>query len=236
MRSGKDLLANSWFYLIVAFYILAGYTTLVSGDQIASRLFDEDRYFENIGAISLLASSLILFYGFWKSLKSKKIDLNLRMRQIFFIGLGVVFFFGFGEEISWGQRIFHIATPEAIAAINVQDETNIHNIAIFEYGLKFETVFDLMWGILAFAVPIAALLSKEIKRFVERFVVVPYLGIGLIFLFNYLMAKAAFVVFQPNYTFDFLPFAQAVQEVKESNYELFFVLYAINIIRNLSAD
>ncbi|MCB0103938.1 MAG: hypothetical protein KDD74_17955 [Anaerolineales bacterium] len=236
MRSGKDLLANSWFYLIVAFYILAGYTTLVSGDQIASRLFDEDRYFENIGAISLLASSLILFYGFWKSLKSKKIDLNLRMRQIFFIGLGVVFFFGFGEEISWGQRIFHIATPEAIAAINVQDETNIHNIAIFEYGLKFETVFDLMWGILAFAVPIAALLSKEIKRFVERFVVVPYLGIGLIFLFNYLMAKAAFVVFQPNYTFDFLPFAQAVQEVKESNYELLFVLYAINIIRNLSAD
>lgn len=236
MRSGKDLLANSWFYLIVAFYILAGYTTLVSGDQIASRLFDEDRYFENIGAIGLLASSLILFYGFWKSLKSKKIDLNLRMRQIFFIGLGVVFFFGFGEEISWGQRIFHIATPEAIAAINVQDETNIHNIAIFEYGLKFETVFDLMWGILAFAVPIAALLSKEIKRFVERFVVVPYLGIGLIFLFNYLMAKAAFVVFQPNYTFDFLPFAQAVQEVKESNYELLFVLYAINIIRNLSAD
>lgn len=33
-----------------------------------------------------------------------------------------------GEEISWGQRIFHWITPGALEDINNQGETNIHNI------------------------------------------------------------------------------------------------------------
>lgn len=32
-----------------------------------------------------------------------------------------------GEEISWGQWLFHWSTPEAIAAGNLQNETNLHN-------------------------------------------------------------------------------------------------------------
>lgn len=34
-----------------------------------------------------------------------------------------------GEELSWGQRIFGWATPDSIAAINKQGETNLHNMA-----------------------------------------------------------------------------------------------------------
>jgi hypothetical protein len=33
------------------------------------------------------------------------------------------------EEISWGQRIFGFATPEAVKNINSQKELNIHNIS-----------------------------------------------------------------------------------------------------------
>lgn len=33
-----------------------------------------------------------------------------------------------GEEISWGQRIFGFPMPDALGAINKQDETNLHNI------------------------------------------------------------------------------------------------------------
>jgi hypothetical protein len=32
-----------------------------------------------------------------------------------------------GEEISWGQQILHWSTPEQWAAINDQNETNLHN-------------------------------------------------------------------------------------------------------------
>jgi tetratricopeptide (TPR) repeat protein len=46
---------------------------------------------------------------------------------------GVVLFslaclFVAGEEISWGQRIFHIAVPARFAALNTQGELNLHNL------------------------------------------------------------------------------------------------------------
>jgi len=34
-----------------------------------------------------------------------------------------------GEEISWGQSIFHWQTPEVISRINDQNETNLHNMS-----------------------------------------------------------------------------------------------------------
>jgi hypothetical protein len=37
-------------------------------------------------------------------------------------------FFLTGEEISWGQRLLGWATPDQLAAINEQDETNLHNL------------------------------------------------------------------------------------------------------------
>jgi hypothetical protein len=33
-----------------------------------------------------------------------------------------------GEEVSWGQRLLGMGTPEALAEVNVQGETNLHNI------------------------------------------------------------------------------------------------------------
>ncbi len=43
-----------------------------------------------------------------------------------FFSLGL--FFIFGEEISWGQRIFGIVLPQFFAENNVQGETTIHNL------------------------------------------------------------------------------------------------------------
>ena len=34
-----------------------------------------------------------------------------------------------GEEISWGQSLFHWQTPEVISRINDQNETNLHNMS-----------------------------------------------------------------------------------------------------------
>jgi hypothetical protein len=46
------------------------------------------------------------------------------VHAIFAIG----FFFCFGEEISWAQRIIGFTTPEAFTDVNVQNEFNLHNI------------------------------------------------------------------------------------------------------------
>jgi hypothetical protein len=43
---------------------------------------------------------------------------------------GAIFLFGAGEEISWGQRMLGIETPEWFAERNRQEEMNLHNLRV----------------------------------------------------------------------------------------------------------
>lgn len=47
--------------------------------------------------------------------------------RLFFAVLALACFYVVGEEISWGQRIFNLATPEFFEKHNLQNETNLHN-------------------------------------------------------------------------------------------------------------
>ncbi len=51
---------------------------------------------------------------------------NSRYR-LFFAILALACFYVVGEEISWGQRIFNLTTPEFFETHNLQNETNLHN-------------------------------------------------------------------------------------------------------------
>jgi hypothetical protein len=55
-----------------------------------------------------------------------------------------------GEEVSWGQRIFGLETPETLAEINRQDELTLHNIDDVRTALKF---FLIGLGLAGFALP-----------------------------------------------------------------------------------
>ena len=44
-------------------------------------------------------------------------------------------FYFLGEEISWGQHMFGWSTPEGLARLNEQGETNLHNIGGWTEGL-----------------------------------------------------------------------------------------------------
>ena len=50
--------------------------------------------------------------------------------------LAAVLLFAAGEEISWGQRIFEVDTPEVLVDSNKQDELNLHNLV----GLQHKAV------------------------------------------------------------------------------------------------
>ena len=86
----------------------------------------EDGVVEYGTAIALLASCFVLIRN---ALSIKGKAGTLAVGLTFFYAL--LFFFGAGEEISWGQRIFGWETSEAMKEINRQDETNLHNI---EFG------------------------------------------------------------------------------------------------------
>ena len=56
--------------------------------------------------------------------------------------LAAVFFLGAMEEVSWGQRLFDWGTPALLSEVNVQGETNLHNL-----GSSDSAIFFLFfWG------------------------------------------------------------------------------------------
>jgi hypothetical protein len=71
-------------------------------------------------------------------------------------------FFLIGEELSWGQRIFGWGTPESLAAINKQEETNLHNI--YGVGSSFKWI-QMLVGAYGALLPFAVLSSAALARF-----------------------------------------------------------------------
>ncbi|MDN5569872.1 MAG: hypothetical protein L0G22_01210 [Propionibacteriaceae bacterium] len=54
-----------------------------------------------------------------------------------------------GEEISWAQRALNIATPDRLAGVNEQAETNFHNIEVT--GFRLQSVFKGITVLIAVA-------------------------------------------------------------------------------------
>jgi len=123
-------------------------------------LVKEDGIIENVTAFVLLLSSIFLFIRFIKVSSSK----NFKW-IIFNILLIAVMFFGFGEEISWGQRIFSIESNDFFTGNNLQGETNLHNLKLF--GLKINiVVFTYGLGLFfGFYIFLATFLYKKNQYF-----------------------------------------------------------------------
>lgn len=89
--------------------------------------WQEDGVIESLGAFLFLIASLFLFGSYFR-LRKIKAAAHKKFETIWILALAFLFFVAFGEEISWGQRIFNFATPEALREINHQHEFNLHNI------------------------------------------------------------------------------------------------------------
>ena len=97
----------------------------------------EDGIFETLTAVFYLAGSLFCLIGF----------VAIRRRgpspgKYLLLGWAVLFLFFGMEEISWGQRVFGLETPEFLASSNLQDETNLHNLnSVYANRLFYSSVF-----------------------------------------------------------------------------------------------
>jgi hypothetical protein len=61
--------------------------------------------------------------------------------RFFFTMFFLLCFLACGEEVSWGQRIFNIETPEYIAKNNKQGELNFHNLHALSGGNTWRHFF-----------------------------------------------------------------------------------------------
>jgi hypothetical protein len=116
----KEIKSLKPYILSIIVVIALSYSIYIyCSDDLIKFLGKEDSFFEWLTAIFFLFTSVLCFITF------------KRNKNIFVLGLAIMMFIGMGEEISWGQRIIGFKTPEELKSVNVQKETNIHNLEIF---------------------------------------------------------------------------------------------------------
>jgi hypothetical protein len=172
---------------------------LVACDRTVCILGDEDELFEYLTALFFLAASWFFFRSF------------LAGKNAWFLLLAMVFLVGFGEEISWGQRILGFETPEVIANVNVQNEFSLHNIEVFnahdfEQNMKsgpaklltINYLYKLFWLAYCVLLPLACVSVRPIASLVDKIrLPIPAGPIGVLFLVNWVVFKATSVFLLP---------------------------------------
>ncbi len=167
--------------------VLLSYSVyLFFSESTIAALQKEDGFFEWGTFIFFFGASVtgaILFY---------------KTRNFFFMLLALVLFFAAGEEISWGQRIIGFATPEKVSTMNLKNEFNVHNLAVFsstkapgmsKHGLErlleinflfrvCTIIFGILLPLLVYGFKGAGRLARLIK------LPVPPISIGMFFFIN----------------------------------------------------
>ena len=220
---------------MIVLYLILAYSTLGWGETWAATLYPEDHYFETIGAMSFFAASAISLFAFMRAMKMSAITRIHRVKLLVYSVLAMLFFFGAGEELSWGQRMLLPPLSPGFAGEDIEQELKIQNLAIVENNsfLNADLIYTAFWMVFAVAIPFVSLVWKRFKLFAETFTPVVYWGIGVLFLLNQLFAWLGARMYASVYSYQPILFPQALQEVKESNYELLFVFLALLVLRDL---
>ena len=90
-------------------------------------LFRKEGLLENLTFALYLLSTVACTIAALRTHRNPVLD-HHRFVAFFYLACALVFFVVAGEEVSWGQRVFDIKTPEALVALNYQQETNVHNL------------------------------------------------------------------------------------------------------------
>lgn len=168
ISSGKAILANVEKLAVIIGITVASilfFKIVVSPDP--RPWLREDGIIENIQAILFLAATIgfVLAIRYSKSLKEGPI-----WRYVPIVAWALLMFVFFGEEISWGQRIFDWQTPTSgVMATNVQNETNLHNLPTLHW-INGELI-NYMLITIGIVLPVITLLPPV--RWAVRFFAIP---------------------------------------------------------------
>ena len=147
------------YYLIFVF----GFIYILPFGIYKKLFISEDSLIEWLQFISYFASSIISFLIIFFDKTKNKFKLN----NIFWLILAIFCFYVAGEEISWAERITNFGS-DAIREINMQGETNLHNLNGFNDYLHFSFIFSgLFFGWIGwkFFPKIEALPAKKFALF-----------------------------------------------------------------------
>lgn len=155
------------FILVVTLFSIA--MKYINNDVFVSIIATEDGVIEWLTVLGLALTSIACFRRV-VLLKGEKSRLFLFMTIL----LGLAFFFGAGEEISWGQRIFNTQSSEFFQQHNAQGETNLHNLVVG--GKKINKIIfgvGLHLVLLIYLLILVPLYKRKqgLKNFMDRYAV-----------------------------------------------------------------
>jgi len=136
----KNINRLEWLTIAFVFLMIGIGLFLSRTDEKVYRIFvAEDGIVEWFTVIGLL---IIMVISFKRVLQLKAV----RSRRFIVMTalLGAFFFLGAGEEVSWGQRIFNVETPEFFRQNNAQMETNLHNMVVGGVSIN-KLIFSKFW-------------------------------------------------------------------------------------------
>ncbi|WP_396589106.1 hypothetical protein [Bermanella sp. R86510] len=159
-----------WVYPVLFVFMLVGVAiAFVDPEYYTTGWAREDGPVEWVTVFALLGAVVLCIH--------RVITLRKQKNMIFVLVwsmLAALAFFGAGEEISWGQRILGIESPEWFEQNNAQKETNLHNLVVGDTKINkliFSTGLALALLVYLIGFSIAYRKSEGFKRFAEYFAV-----------------------------------------------------------------
>ena len=147
--------------------LLALFVAFYAADRKAYvRLLKEDGPVENATVLLLVVAAGLAVA------KARRLGRSERRCRWCYVAFAAFCVLAALEEVSWGQRILHFASPQFFEKYNRQHETNVHNIieSVTQLTTKdYAAVVFLVYGI---GLPIALRRSRRGQELVERFGVV----------------------------------------------------------------
>jgi len=222
----KFLFSSMMIILVSAWGI-----TLFSGDSTFSRLCKEDGLFEWLTSIFFLISSFFFLATFIERAKRHDSVHDKITKNIFFLFLAAIAFFGFGEEINWGQRILAFGMPASSGKAAIH-EINIHNLDFFMDNIDKRGIYRFLTfsgaGLLFYFIwlvflPIFNHLSRRFSTRLKKInlPIVP-LWLSLLFLINFAILKGLqFCLYNPT--------PKSFTEMREYIYSAFFLAASVFI-------
>src|SRR5690242_4430424 len=157
--------------ITVLIFVLVLYAIGIVASWINVKWFEqvyvvEDGFIEWLTVLPLVITSIVAISYLVKHASKRN-----WMFSVVVLAIAVFCFFSAGEEISWGQRIFHIKTPEYFEEHNTQDELNVHNLVVDGESvnkLVFSQLFVAAAVLYLLGLPIFYNKNLKFKNFIDR--------------------------------------------------------------------